>query len=614
MLTWKAGKSARTAQNGKLQFRFLGSSGMRTLHWIALFLLAVGPAAAADLDVTSMGAVGDGKTDCTAAFQKALDAVAAKGGGIVNVPAGHYRIDGRLKIPGAVTLQGTFRTPPTDQREDRPKLDGSVLLAFAGRGSRDGEPFIRLAGSTATLAGLMIAYPEWKQTDVPPVPYPPTVLTQDTVNTAILDCCFLNSYEAIRYQSAARFLVRNVHGYPTFRGLYVDACYDIGRVENVHFWPFGVTYKPDDPFCKWVNVNGVAFEFARTDWQYVVNTFCFGYGVGYKFSRSQAGSCNGNFLGIGADSCRRAVLVEDSQYPGLLITNGEFVGRWGSDDSVCLEVAESASEGKVSLNNCSFWGPIDRCVWLRSPAVQFTAIGTHFREWDVNRRGTPAIQLDAGKAIVQGNTFGRGDLHILVGPKVRSAILMANQAAGGFNVDNQAAGRTQLVANEQNILDTSETAKSHYRLDIGAPDDNRYVRKCFAPESCQYGERSDKTIRWSTSQTEFHLPVLRGKPYTVNLDLNLPQAAVDPANGLYLGDQRVMELPAKAYLGTVTGRLPACDKDHVILTLKVKTWCPKDADPNSKDMRRIGAALCSLTMKADGAGDGVTNANTGDAE
>ena len=149
-------------------------------------------------------------------------------------------------------------------------------------------------------------------------------------------------------------------------GIFVDECYDIGHIENIHFWPFGVAYNPEDPYCKWVNTEGVAFELARTDWHYVSNTFCFGYGVGYKFSESKAGATNGNFLGLGADSCRRAVLVEQAQPPGLLITNGEFVGRWSSTDSVCIEIGPQV-EGKVSLTNCSFWGPIDRCIWMRSP-------------------------------------------------------------------------------------------------------------------------------------------------------------------------------------------------------------------------------------------------------
>jgi hypothetical protein len=207
-------------------------------------------------------------------------------------------------------------------------------------------------------------------------------------------------------------------------------------------------YKPDDPYCKWVNTEGTAFELARTDWHYVYNTFCFGYGVGYKFSESKAGSANGNFLGLGADSCRRAVLVEQAQAPGLLITNGEFVGRWTSSDSICVEVAPSAA-GKVSLVNCSFWGPIDRCVAMRSPKGQFTASACHFVDWNVNGKNSPAIQLDAGKAIVQGCTFTKEGLHVSAGKDVKSAILTGNQAEGGFRAENQAGKRLIMSANEE---------------------------------------------------------------------------------------------------------------------------------------------------------------------
>lgn len=35
--------------------------------------------------------------------------------------------------------------------------------------------------------------------------------------------------------------------------------------------------------------------------EYVLNTFAFGYAVGYRFIKSPQGSCNGNFVGIGAD-------------------------------------------------------------------------------------------------------------------------------------------------------------------------------------------------------------------------------------------------------------------------------------------------------------------------
>lgn len=410
-------------------------------------------------NVTEMGAVADAKTDNTAVFQKALDAAGEAGGGFVEVPAGRYRIDGTLRVPEGVTLQGTYRVPPS-RSSLQEKPNGTILQAYAGRGSNQGPAFISLAGSNSAIVGLVIEYPEWKQTEVPPVPYPPCVESVDTVNVGVIDCCLFNPYEAIKFVRAHRHLVRNVTGYPSYRGIYVDQCTDIGHIENIHFWPFGVAYQQDDPYCKWVNTNGVAFELARTDWHYVSNTFCFGYGVGYKFSESKDGSTNGNFLGIGADSCRRAVLVEQAQAPGLLITNGEFVGRWGSTDSVCLEISPGA-KGKVSLVNCSFWGPIDRCIWMRSTEGQLTASTCNFVHWNNNGKGMPAIQLDAGKAIVQACTFLQEGLNVRIGDQVRSAILTSNQAEGGFHAENHAGARMKMCANEEAVEEPQPKTESN---------------------------------------------------------------------------------------------------------------------------------------------------------
>ncbi len=55
-------------------------------------------------DITSFGAVGDGKTKCTAAIQAAIDACAAAGGGTVVVPAGTY-LTGTLYLRSHVELR-----------------------------------------------------------------------------------------------------------------------------------------------------------------------------------------------------------------------------------------------------------------------------------------------------------------------------------------------------------------------------------------------------------------------------------------------------------------------------------------------------------------------------
>ena len=61
-------------------------------------------------DVVSFGAKADGKTDDTAAIQKALDA-AGKHGGVVRLPAGKFLVAGSLKIPVGVALAGSNQAP-----------------------------------------------------------------------------------------------------------------------------------------------------------------------------------------------------------------------------------------------------------------------------------------------------------------------------------------------------------------------------------------------------------------------------------------------------------------------------------------------------------------------
>lgn len=578
---------------------------------LLLALLLAAPVSAANLNVGDAGARGDGKTDCTAVFQKLLDQAGAAGGGIVDVPAGQFRIDGNLSIPGGVTLQGTFRAPPTSRHDPRATFHGSVLLAFAGRGKPDEAPFIRLNGNNATVAGLIIHYPEWKQTDVPPIPYPPCILGENYDNVAVLDTCLVNPWEGIRLVRAGRHLIRNVYGYPIKRGLYVDECYDIGRVENCHFWPFGVHYKADDPYCYWINTQGVAFEFARTDWQYVLNTFCFGYGIGYYFSESEKGSCNGNFLGIGADSCQRSILVEEAQTPGLLITNGEFVGRWQSDDSIGIDIAPGVTN-KISLSNCGFWGPIDRCVWLRSDAAQLSILGSNFVQWDIGARGSAAVQLDAGKAILQGNTFQSGALPVRVDESVRSAILMGNQMPGGFYVENNAGERTQLIGNETDPIAWNDDRALHYVIDVGSPGDDRYLRHCHQRESALEWGKDGGTKRWTSGSTQLHLPVTPGQAYFIRMEAYIPPYALAPDAGLYIGDQRVTPIVSQGAT-TLTATFTAAENQNLlVLTLRCKAWRPREVLEGNNDSRSLGFAVRSVTVKARSAADDrYLNANTG---
>jgi hypothetical protein len=88
-------------------------------------------------DVRAFGAVGDGSADATGAFQGALDAAGAAGGGVVFVPEGLYRVDDRLVVRSSgVALRGEG---PTRSRIYFTRWEGMSDLAhlsFQGAVSR----------------------------------------------------------------------------------------------------------------------------------------------------------------------------------------------------------------------------------------------------------------------------------------------------------------------------------------------------------------------------------------------------------------------------------------------------------------------------------------------
>ena len=393
-------------------------------------------------DVRVFGAIGDGVTDDTGAFQKALDAMGEHGGGIVYAPRGTYRINGTLRVPLDVTLEGVFRAVPShagirDRGGTKPEY-GTVLLAYAGRGSEEGQPFITL-GENATLRGVVIHYPKQKPSGVP-VPYPWTIRMRGN-NPAILDCELLNPYNAIDATHNQRHLIRNVHGQPLRRGIYVHAIYDIGRIENVHFNPW---WSMEKELFDWQMHHGEAFIFGRTDWQYVHNTFCFGYRIGYRFIETQNGVCNGNFLGIGADDCLVALQVDQSAPYGLLITNGEFVSFHG-DDPTMIVVLESHT-GSVRFMNCAYWGPCHQIAKIAGTGTVGFSDCT-FTQWDRDKEGRAAIQATSGTILVRGCEFRHDAPQMELGAQVDRAVIAENVFTGAERIVDHGARSVQIGLN-----------------------------------------------------------------------------------------------------------------------------------------------------------------------
>ncbi len=394
--------------------------------------------------VRDFGAKGDGATDDTSAFQKALDAAGKAGGGTVEAGRGNFFFAGHLSVPNGVALQGLWKSVPShlgfrNGDRDKPTHDGTTFLVTENAGHESGPPFIMLNDNT-TLSGVVIYYPEQKA-DAEPKPYPYSIAASGK-NPAVLDVELLNPYNGIDTSGSERHLLRNISGQPLRRGIYVADIYDIGRLENIHFNPWWCG--EGAAAYKWQAANGEAFIFGRSDWEYVLNTFCFGYKVGYKFIHTPRGECNGNFLGIGADDCFTAVEVEQSAPFGILIANGEFTAFHGPDPTM-VEVG-SSHRGVVRFSNCAFWGPCNQIAKIAGGGTVGFSDCT-FCDWDHGGTGRAAVQATGGNLLIRGCEFQKNRAQVDLGAEVRRAVISDNIIRGKLQIANHSTRQFQIHDN-----------------------------------------------------------------------------------------------------------------------------------------------------------------------
>lgn len=397
--------------------------------------------------VSGFGAVADGMSDNTDAFQKALDKAGEKGG-IVFVPPGKYAFDGHLTVPVDVTLEGTFACVPAhnghrDAMLPEPGSAGSALLVRGDRNNEGGEPFIKL-NTNSTLKGFCIYYSEQRD-DAEPYPYPYTVAMRGK-NPSVLDVELVNPYNGIDATGNERHFIARVYGQPLRRGIVMDGITDIGRVEDVHFNPWW-SMKP--AVMEIMTKYGEAFVIGRTDWEYMVNCFSIFYQVGFRFCDMGQGPANAVLTHCGHDLAPYSVVVEQTQpHAGVSFSNSQFMGEF---------LIKDTNKGPVKLTGCGFWG-VGRMDWgyNGTPVIinmngdcHVIVNGCHFVHWDCDseRRGSPAIRVNCRSASISSCYFSDRKKHISVEEHNRSCIITGNTFEGEEMIDKTETSRVECGLN-----------------------------------------------------------------------------------------------------------------------------------------------------------------------
>lgn len=324
-------------------------------------------------DVVYWGACGDGLTDDSLAFQKAIDYAGALGGGTVFVPAGNYVLRKNLAIPSGVTLKGDSPAVTTDE------VQGTLLMAYAGRGQEDGAAFLSMYQGSG-VENLSIFYPEQSMADI--VPYPWTIDMTEVHGICVQNVRLVNSYRGIRLGNGngnALQNIRGVTGTVLKTGLFIDYNVDICRLEDITFTPdcwigSGLSdTSAQETMRQYVRENATGLKIEMVDWTYLTDITVKGASIGIHTSRStireNGGSPNGHMYGIRLLDCDTGLYAQYINSIGLLVTKGEITAEHPvvlseefetslSLNSMALRssgehAVENLGTGALTLGNCT---------------------------------------------------------------------------------------------------------------------------------------------------------------------------------------------------------------------------------------------------------------------
>ena len=276
--------------------------------------------------VRDYGAIGNGVVDDGPAIQAAVNALKLAGGGILQFGPRIYRIASPVVINGVtVVLQGAgFTEGPNEGNGTWLRIDqtGFTPFTFSGtmaRGSIVRDIAIRQYHASPSAT--------WAPTD-----YDYVFRVQDCLGAVDFENVYLVAVNrGIWCDNSGRMSIKRLRGQVFTRGVEVDRCYDICRLEHVHFWTFQTN---DTNILTWQQNNQDALVFRKVDGVFLDDIFVLGARSTLRFSSSASGVTT-KFYGsnIYADFSRYGVWIDGNNVEGRIAnitTQGEVINAGAS--------------------------------------------------------------------------------------------------------------------------------------------------------------------------------------------------------------------------------------------------------------------------------------------
>ena len=298
------------------------------------------------------GAVGDGVTDDSAAFQNAINAVynsGGNGGGVIYIPPGHYAFYTNITVPTGVTLHGDW----LDWTTGTNGLVGTTFDVYYGAGQTNAAPFINTSIS-ASLRDINIWYPNQNPSSIVGYPYAIEAASDVVVQNVVL----VNAYQGILC-NGAEFILSSVIGTPLFMGVSTTGTIaDICQTEELRFspavWPASLLPNAPavgGPYATWMRAHGTGLQVFRLDGLINVNTKISGYNVGLDFELNSGGQAGCAFYNGWVTNCATAMLAQEMQ-----TAEGLEVSDFILDGDIAVNRTHATNDAAAEFDNCQIIG------------------------------------------------------------------------------------------------------------------------------------------------------------------------------------------------------------------------------------------------------------------
>jgi len=340
------------------------------------------------VSVGDFGAVGDGVTNDGPAIQAAINSLLGTGG-TIQFAAKRYRVATAIVIDSeAIILQGMgFTEGPNAADGTWITIDTTGFTPFTFTGTAARGSAVRDIAFRQTHPSLA---PGWTPTN-----YDFVFRVQDCLGAVDFRNVFLCSINrGIFCDNSGRLNVERLRGQVFTTGIEIDRCFDIPRMNYLHFWTFATS---DANVLGYQQQNLDALLLRRVDGIFMDDIFVLGARSVFRFATSGSGVTTKFYLGNGyADFAKYSLWVEGNDVSGQianLTTQGELITPAGAPIPGGAGIRIDGSNTRIQIANLRIDAVETNAIQVNGANNRLDVFSLRVEKANLANNASPAINL-----------------------------------------------------------------------------------------------------------------------------------------------------------------------------------------------------------------------------